>query len=493
MSKQDSKPSHSVETDSVNQETERFARKTCSQLGNKDAEITVNPTDLECLKSVKLYSKICGVHCNRNSSASEELEWQKHETNLSSRWELKSNLSSKSNGHSVDRFGTAGSIPRVSSLSVATEDEQDSEVEVVDPEILPTPSLVLRASSPAPSSSSGFNEVNMSDYFSDSMQSRPASAPPSSSSGFDLASRAFDFDTDDAGTYSDDGAGAYSDDAGAYPLTGDYDRGVEEGDHVDGFLLTGSDFLGVPGFDFNEFLDACGDAPYVNTGMRVGAPSLRLESVAFINAYDTKTVVPRDTPRRALRECFPFPLPSASRMFGGRYEGRAETEDVIAGARVPRNDVQQSSAWVGVGESTRGYGGACTHPSSPAHADLERRTTRRGGSEEAHVALCVDSRSSGVRWYEGQRGRGEEEQRDVEVHVLRDDRRAVRGEGREDPSKEGRTCRRGCRECGRDSALWADIRRISIPSSSSSLVRAGGPHRWRDREDVVVPPLTRLG
>lgn len=104
----------------------------------------------------------------------------------------------------------------------------------------------------------------MSDYFSDPMQSRPASAPPSSSSGFDLASRAFDFDTDDAGAYSDDGAGAYSDDAGAYPLTGDYDRGVEEGDHVDGFLLTGSDFLGVPGFDFNEFLDACGDAPYVN-------------------------------------------------------------------------------------------------------------------------------------------------------------------------------------------------------------------------------------
>ncbi|KAJ7864185.1 hypothetical protein B0H13DRAFT_1899267 [Mycena leptocephala] len=34
----------------------------------------------------------------RNSSASEELEWQKHETNLSSRWELKSNLSFKSNG-----------------------------------------------------------------------------------------------------------------------------------------------------------------------------------------------------------------------------------------------------------------------------------------------------------------------------------------------------------------------------------------------------------
>ncbi|KAJ7934915.1 hypothetical protein B0H13DRAFT_2477555 [Mycena leptocephala] len=168
------------------------------------------------------------------------------------------------NSHSVDRFGTAGSIPRVSSSSVATEDEQDSEVEVVDPEILPTSSLVLRASSPAPSSSSGFNEVNMSDYFSDSMQSRPASAPPSSSSGFDLASRAFDFDTDDADAYSDDGAGAYSDDAGAYPLAGDYDRGVEAGDHVDGFLLTGSDFLGVPGFDFNEFLDACGDAPYVN-------------------------------------------------------------------------------------------------------------------------------------------------------------------------------------------------------------------------------------
>jgi hypothetical protein len=31
------------------------------------------------------------------------------------------------NSHSVDRFGTAGSIPRVSSSSVATEDEQDSE------------------------------------------------------------------------------------------------------------------------------------------------------------------------------------------------------------------------------------------------------------------------------------------------------------------------------------------------------------------------------
>jgi hypothetical protein len=79
------------------------------------------------------------------------------------------------NSHSMDQFGTARSIPRVSSSSSVTiDDEDDSEgmllyfiisyltpssaVEVVDAEILPTPSLVLRPSSPAPSSSSGFNE-----------------------------------------------------------------------------------------------------------------------------------------------------------------------------------------------------------------------------------------------------------------------------------------------------------------------------------------------
>ncbi|KAJ6462820.1 hypothetical protein DFH09DRAFT_1347497 [Mycena vulgaris] len=145
------------------------------------------------------------------------------------------------NSHSVDRFGTAGSIPHVSSRA---DGDSDSEVEIVN-ERLPATSQTLRFSSPAPSSSSGFNDVDLNDYLSDTMESRPASVPPSSSSGFDLASRASDFDSDEGGAFTYDNLG---------PEAGE-DAGVD--------LHYGYYLLGAPGFDLNEFLDACGDASLV--------------------------------------------------------------------------------------------------------------------------------------------------------------------------------------------------------------------------------------
>ncbi|KAJ7651799.1 hypothetical protein B0H17DRAFT_1215189 [Mycena rosella] len=147
------------------------------------------------------------------------------------------------NSHSINRYGNAAGVPRVSSTSSAAGNDSDGTFEIVEDETMHSTrsSLPNRASS----SASDFNEVEM--------VSGPSSAPPSSSSGFDLVSRASGFDSD-----YDDFDGAFNNE---YPFDEDLDANWDEGmagedagddPHVGHFLL------GAPGFDLDEFLAACG-------------------------------------------------------------------------------------------------------------------------------------------------------------------------------------------------------------------------------------------
>lgn len=89
----------------------------------------------------------------------------------------------------------------------------------------------------------------------DALLSRPSSGPPSSSSGFDLASRASDFASDfesDDQYNSDRDLGVnWGQAAAEVDMFPDY-RYHQEYPHY-GYCL-----LGAPGFDLDEFLDACG-------------------------------------------------------------------------------------------------------------------------------------------------------------------------------------------------------------------------------------------
>ncbi|KAJ6485503.1 hypothetical protein DFH09DRAFT_1339782 [Mycena vulgaris] len=149
------------------------------------------------------------------------------------------------NSHLIDRYGNAGAIPQV---LLQAESDTDSDVELVEGES----SLTQQSSSPEPSSSLDFYDVDMRDNRSEELMSRPSSAPQSSSSGFDLASRASDFDFDIESGYPDFDQTEYVAVPESWVAAG------AQGDEVDDAHHAGHYPLGAPGFDPDKFLAECG-------------------------------------------------------------------------------------------------------------------------------------------------------------------------------------------------------------------------------------------
>ncbi|KAJ6580373.1 hypothetical protein DFH09DRAFT_1076637 [Mycena vulgaris] len=166
------------------------------------------------------------------------------------------------NSHLIDRYGNAGAIPQVLSQAESDTDSDGTHYTLVILRRLTPPSavelvedessLTQQSSSPEPSSSLDFYDVDMTDNRSEEPMSRPSSAPQSSSSGFDLASRASDFDFDIESGYPDFDQTEYVAVPESWVAAG------AQGDEVDDAHHAGHYLLGAPGFDLNKFLAECG-------------------------------------------------------------------------------------------------------------------------------------------------------------------------------------------------------------------------------------------